>query len=316
MIYLQMGNNGLGNQLHIYALGLVLQQRYGKEKVLFDMTQATGVVRGRKMNKLKDILGTEMAEASFSKIRHVTGMRLYKCIYIGLSVIKNDDYLYGYINRLWKNRKNVSSTCVIEEGDLLEKNVAAIYKLIDNTEKDCYLVGYWQDIAFSKQEVEYIRENIRINHSTDAYKVYASKMESTNSVSLHIRRGDYRRKESTIQFCTCHKSYYDKAMAYMESLDKEVQYYIFSDDMDYAKKLYADRDNVTFVEGCTDYEDLLLMSKCNKNIIANSTFSFWGAFLNAHNDAVVVSPKTKYLKKINGYWKAFPMCVPEDWIVI
>ena len=79
--------------------------------------------------------------------------------------------------------------------------------------------------------------------------------------------------------------------------------YVFSDDVDYAKRLLEKYTCVEFIIGKKDYEDMYLMSMCLNNIITNSTFSFWAAFLNKNDNAIVKCPQVHYRKKVIGGWK-------------
>ena len=111
--------------------------------------------------------------------------------------------------------------------------------------------------------------------------------------SVHVRRGDYLRANNK-HHGLCSMSYYRKAMDYMKSnISIQVNFFIFSDDIQWAKNNFAD-DNIIFVSGEENdkpYEEMYLMSLCQGNILANSTFSWWAAVLNENVDKKVVSPK-------------------------
>ncbi len=106
------------------------------------------------------------------------------------------------------------------------------------------------------------------------------------SVSLHVRRGDYLvRPETNIVTA----AYYRKAMEFVEAMVAKPCYFVFSDDLPYCKNLFQG-ENVSFVEGCaSEIEEMHLMTLCNHSIIANSTFSWWGAWL-GDDKGLVVSP--------------------------
>jgi|TARA_R100000081_G_C4819477_1_gene178273 hypothetical protein len=101
--------------------------------------------------------------------------------------------------------------------------------------------------------------------------------------SLHVRRTDYVTKASFHPPCSM--EYYEKALSMIPG-----NVLIFSDDLDWCKETFVG-DRFTFISGNRDYQDLFLMSMCKNNIIANSSFSWWGAWLNANPDKKVIAPK-------------------------
>ena len=121
-----------------------------------------------------------------------------------------------------------------------------------------------------------------------------NEMEQRHSVSVHVRRGDYLSPENAVLFQgITTDAYYDAAMALFIAREPRTHFYLFSDDPEYLKKKYDNPDRFTIVEGNVGRESMLdiqLMSHCHGNICANSTFSFWGARLNAHPDKVTVRP--------------------------
>ncbi len=119
-----------------------------------------------------------------------------------------------------------------------------------------------------------------------------NEMEQRNSVSVHIRRGDYLDPENSALFGNiATDEYYDSAMNYFRAEDPDVHFYIFTNDPGYAREKYSDPGRYTIVEHNTGRQSLLdiqLMSHCRGNICANSTFSFWGARLNRRKDKELV----------------------------
>jgi len=125
----------------------------------------------------------------------------------------------------------------------------------------------------------------------------ASNLEKTISetiaVSLHVRRGDYVKNPQVLkEFGICSIDYYKRAIKHIEDSVDSPTYFVFSDDLAWVKKNLPVGEKVVYIQGenITDTEELTLMSKCKHNIIANSTFSWWGAWLNQNSNKIVVAP--------------------------
>jgi hypothetical protein len=149
----------------------------------------------------------------------------------------------------------------------------------------------------------------------------AQRIRSCNSVSLHIRRGDYALNDI---FGSVADAYYKSAITYIQQHVTDPHFFIFSDDVAWCKDNLK-VDKATFVDINKDedsYKDLMLMSYCNHNIIANSTFSWWGAWLNPNSSKIVLAPKQWFKATYNS--DTMPMyparlynakdIIPEGWI--
>ena len=138
-------------------------------------------------------------------------------------------------------------------------------------------------------------------------------LQQENSVSVHIRRGDYLTAENKrIHGNICTEEYYNNAMTYMREKTENPRFYIFTDDLQWAREKYKGED-ITIVDGNRDhssYVDMFLMSQCKHNIVANSTFSWWGAWINANPDKLVLAPP----KWLNNFEEAQVACA--DWVII
>src|SRR3989344_4984067 len=122
-------------------------------------------------------------------------------------------------------------------------------------------------------------------------KKLASEISGTNSVSVHIRRGDYVTNANTNQFHgLCSLDYYNKAVSFISSKQNEMELFVFSDDIEWCKENLKYDFPIHFVETNDAHSDMYLMSLCKHNIIANSSFSWWGAWLNDNFQKIVVAP--------------------------
>ncbi|MDD3894984.1 MAG: alpha-1,2-fucosyltransferase [Syntrophomonadaceae bacterium] len=166
-----------------------------------------------------------------------------------------------------------------------------IYK----TSEDVYLAGYWQSEKYFKEIEAIIRKEFIIKYEMDEKnKELAQHISNCESVSIHIRRGDYVSNPVINSFHgTCELDYYYKCCSLIENKVKDPHFFIFSDDPEWASanlKLNHPTTFITHNKQEKDYEDLRLMSLCKHNIIANSSFSWWGAWINSNTEKLVFAP--------------------------
>ena len=168
------------------------------------------------------------------------------------------------------------------------------------------LDGYFQSEKYFDEKV--VRELFSIDDITNDYidGKYGSLLKN-KTVSVHVRRGDYLPRIG--RHPVCGMSYYNKAFEYFED---DNLFLIFSDDIEWCKNNFKG-NNFIFIENELDYIDLYLMSLCGDNIICNSTFSWWGAWLNNNKNKKVISPKIWFGEKKPLNTKDL-YC--ENWIVI
>ncbi len=135
-----------------------------------------------------------------------------------------------------------------------------------------------------------------------------------NSVSIHLRGGDYVQGDKSNFHGTCSPEYYTGAIQYIKDKISNPHFYIFTDDIGWAKKYINFPEPYTFISDSTHlvHEELILMSQCEHNIIANSTFSWWAAWLNNNPEKIVIAPK----KWFNNQDIPSDDIVPASWITI
>ena len=156
------------------------------------------------------------------------------------------------------------------------------FNLLPPPERDLIILnGYWQ----SPRYFSHCREKV-----LDAFGFPYKKIE--NTVSVHVRVGDYVLYPDKHPVIT--NEYIYQSLFYLKNLNKFDKVVVFSDDIPYCKKIFEpfrqENWNIEYSEGRTEIEDLIYMSNCTHNIIANSTFSWWGAYLNQNPDKIVISP--------------------------
>ena len=153
-----------------------------------------------------------------------------------------------------------------------------------------YLLGYWQSELYFDNIREEIKKVFTFPKITDDNNLNAlNKIRNTNSVSIHVRRGDYEQSEV---FKVCTLKYYKNAIGFIRKKVVSPLFFVFSDDIEWCKDNF-DGDEFIFLNfnrGENSFRDMQLMSECKHHIIANSTFSWWGAWLGETVDSVIVAP--------------------------
>ena len=185
---------------------------------------------------------------------------------------------------------------------------------IKNIQRDCYLSGYWQSEKYFLDAASVIRADFAFKLSLEASNtVLAEQICKVNSVSLHVRRGDYASNpKTTATHGLCTLDYYQAAVRYVSERVEHPQFFIFSDDIDWVKgnlKVDFPCQYVDHNYGDKSYNDMHLMSLCRHQIIANSSFSWWGAWLNANPDKIVVAPKKWFVNENNT-----ADLLPQGWV--
>ena len=190
-----------------------------------------------------------------------------------------------------------------------EKDEFVFDQGVFNLKTDTYFYGYWQNEKYFKKYRRELLEIFKLKDIHPQTKEYQQKINESESVSLHIRRGDYINSNHD----TCDMDYYNKAVMKILKINKQTHFFIFSDDIYWAKNNLNFIDHKTFIvleSKIPDHEEMYLMSQCKHNIIANSSFSWWGAWLNSNSEKKVIAPK-KWLKssKLNTN-----DLIPSSWI--
>lgn len=167
---------------------------------------------------------------------------------------------------------------------------------LNDVAPESYLVGYWQSEKYFSDVATQIRRDFTFRLPMNAPNTeVAAQISSVNAVSLHVRRGDYANNpNTTATHGLCSLDYYRNAVRRISEQVSQPHFFVFSDDIDWVK----DNLNVDFPcqyvshnQGIESYNDMRLMSMCQHHIIANSSFSWWGAWLNPQANKIVVAPQ-------------------------
>ena len=179
------------------------------------------------------------------------------------------------------------------------------------------LFGYFQNETYFKAFSEDLRKDFEfIVPFNDENAIMTQKIASTNSISVHIRRGDYLNPD--VNLALLNITYYQEAISYIKQNVESPVFYIFSDDINWVREnLDLSQTEHVFIDwnkGADSFRDMQLMSLCKNNIIANSSFSWWGAWLNNNPDKIVIAPGTWYKNETKeDYPNGF---IPEKWIIL
>ncbi len=258
-------SGGLGNQMFQYALYLHYQS-LGVPVKIDDMTEY--VTEKKRFPQLR-LFGITYRKASREEVVHWT-----------------DSYmdLPSRIRRKLTGRK----TRWVMDPYHYEPGIAGL--------KDAYLYGWWQSEKYFKEIEDTVRRAFAFPASFQAglnegNRRYLARIEADISVGVHVRRGDYLEVDE-VYGGICTPAYYKKAMNLLREKQPGCRFFLFSNDIEWVKE-HMEEEDVTVVEENGEgsgFTDLYLMSRCKHNIIANSSFSWWGAWLNENPDKLVVAP--------------------------
>lgn len=183
--------------------------------------------------------------------------------------------------------------------------------------QNSYLIGYWQNVKFFAGKEEIIKQDFMFRNLPDeSNTLLINRIKKCESVAIHIRRGDFK---NLPVLGTIDPEYYIKAINYLiEKLDKPALFF-FSDEMEWVKEnfntinsdcsiYYVDINNSTG----SDVDDLRLMSNCKHNIVGNSTFGWWGAWLNSNPGKIVIAPEKLFADPaIDNQLQGM---IPDNWV--
>lgn len=289
---------GLGNQLFEYAMARRLALRRNAElrldlSPLTDKKDSTHTPRHYGLGLFPALHGQPLAAAAATQLERTTqpAYRLYNKVrrLLGLTPA----FLY------------------IGEGGFFSPNQEVLAG--GPPAQLLYLEGYWQNEQYFADIAPLLRQELAFPAFTEARnQQVAQRMQHSPrpTVSLHVRRGDYAQFTA---FGMCSVEYYERALAYMQQHLSEPVFFVFSDDIAWARAhlpLPATTEFIDWNQGADSYRDMQLMSLCQHHIIANSSFSWWGAWLNSNPAKLVVCPTV---------WMAAPIVhteqvVPASWV--
>lgn len=287
---------GLGNQLFQYAAGRALARRLGGRLVL-DCTLISGLDRRFVLDRyaidaeiVRDVPGKP--HRRYFRIPGPLGRRLTDAFHDRVPTTHRID---GHAFKVFGEKRDFTYD-------------PRFAKLTGSV----YLIGYWQSYRYFEDAADLIRGEIRPAWPlSDANRNWLRSIESANAVSLHVRRGDYLTHKGPPLVCAL--SYYEAALQHARRVLQEPRFFVFSDDIAWCRKIFAAPD-MAFVDsnGPDDaVDDLRLMAACRHHITANSSLSWWGAWLARHPAQVVIAPDPWV-----PWVPANPDLIPKHWITL
>ncbi len=288
---------GLGNQMFQYALGKALSIKTGEKLLLDTGTYGahTDHIYYRKFGLSNFAIAADIATAE--EIDHAK-------------------YLFpGPIGKLIRKIR------IAFEYRVLRRHHTKFEPSLLRKTGDMYLEGFFQSDKYFKDIRNVIVKEFSLKKpfSTGAQEIAKAIQKTNNSVSLHVRRGDYVAGAENIRIygTHCNQEYYEKSLVLLAKETKEkgmLSVFVFSDDIEWVKKNIRIPPPTTYVSetAAPDYERMMLMSLCQSHIIANSTFGWWPAWLNSKPGKIVVAPSIW----IPGIDLPADDILPPEWIRI
>jgi hypothetical protein len=264
---------GLGNQMFQFAAGRALSLAH-KTELLLDVSEFSHYQRHHGF-ELATVFCCPLALAKPEDLRSVLGWQSSKLAQRLLAsrrfrFLRSDRFLIEPHFHYWQG--------------------------LNKATPPFYMVGYWQSERYFAHVADVIRKDFTFRQPlTGQNQRLAEKISSVNAVSLHVRRGDYANDPKTIAVHgLCPIEYYRDAVQYIADRVEEPNFFIFSDDPQWVRAHLRIPFPCSYVEqnrGAESYNDMRLMSMCKHHIIANSTFSWWAAWLDDRPDKIVIAPK-------------------------
>ena len=223
--------------------------------------------------------------------------------------------LYWHAIRLFPKRMRPPLLRMVGMNEVkVAENFVFYPEVLQSKRKNELFMGTWQSERYFEGAEDDIRKAFGFKEEllNEATRELRNTIENCNAASLHVRRDDYLSTTYAYGFGgICTTAYYQNAIAYMKEKTIDPAFFVFSDDINWCRE-NLDVEGATFVDcnhGDESWQDMFLMSKCKHNIIANSSFSWWGAWLNNNTNKIVVAP--------DRWWNGLKDdVVPETWIRI
>jgi hypothetical protein len=282
---------GLGNQMFQYAAGRALSLKNG-QALRLDVSgfSGYGLHQGFELQRVFNIPAEIATEA---EVRSILGWQFAPGI------------------RRILARPGMAALC--RKGFVVEPHFH-YWPDVKQVPRDCYLAGYWQSEKYFLDIAPVIRADFTFRHPLVSLNAeLAEQIGTVNAVSLHVRRGDYAKNpKTTATHGLCSLDYYRAAIRHISDRIEQPCFFIFSDDIGWVKDNLKTDYPCQYIEhnqGSESYNDMHLMSLCRHHIVANSSFSWWGAWLNPNPDKIIIAPEKWFANETNTQ-----DLIPQGWV--
>jgi hypothetical protein len=274
---------GLGNQMFQYAFYYALSKRFKRVKADLTGFESYTLHNGYELER---VFNVSLTKASSFEVTLYTNQKR--------------DFLT-------RKMRQILGTKNVYYG---EKQFYGFEPTVFNDPNARYFWGYWQNINYFIDVEQDLRNSLIFRPAlSPRNSELLTSIKASNAVSIHVRRGDYLK--DPLLSGVCDLNYYLTAIKMVRAEVEEAKFFVFSDDIDWCKAhlglefaIYVDWNS-----GMESYIDMQLMSNCKHHIISNSTFSWWGAWLNSSATKIVISP-SKWLNEA-GY--DYSGIIPKEW---
>ncbi len=291
---------GIGNQLFQYAFVRSLSKKLN-QKFKLDLSWYRDY---NKFEKTNDPNAATKREYLLDKFN--IKENLLNPVYLSISYRLNNSPILNKIIEYPPLR--YFSYSIVAESDFNINKIQGLHNI--------YLTGFWQNSDLIEEFSGVIKEEFALkNKLSEESKILLEKIESTNSVAVHIRRGDLlSRPVAVAEQPSSSEQYYYNAINKIKEKVENPEIFIFSDDINWVKNNHKFDIPTTYIDNeGPDFEHFKLMCNCKHQIIANSTFSWWAAWLNNYQEKIVISPKWWYRDPIKN---ESIIRIPQNWIVL
>lgn len=297
---------GLGNQMFQYAFGRYIEELF-KENVYFDISKYKF-----ENNETREF---ELFSFNICKEWKQLPLKRNRISRLGIQYILYCIITAPYV-KLNSYRIKINKDTLFDSTYQNLINSIGFYRVhfgpYATPQKSLFKIktvrGHWFWPEMVKKMDKTIRKELRvIKPISEDNQFFLDKINSTNSVGVHIRRGDY----VTLGLVVCDINYYIKCIYKMKSLVADPTFFIFSDDIQWVKdNLKIENTNLVFIDNNnTSPDDMRLLYSCNHFIMSNSTFSWWGAYLGSHPQKIVIVPEFWSIQKKRS------KLILDEWIV-
>lgn len=296
---------GLGNQMFQYAYSVFLREKYG-EQIRFSQFYLKRENAGRKLS--------------------IQNLNIKELIYLNPIFEKLIGYYYKlkllfYEKRVPEKNGLLGDQNILflaQKGLIISRDIYKYFDIPINSRYIKYVDCYFQSEKYFIKYKDIIKKELRVNENkkiNSNNKKILDMIKNTESVCIHVRRGDYASDQWKDVLLICDENYYRAAINYIKNKKPYSKFFLFSnshEDIEWIKKNYKLDEDIIYVDlnNC-DYEDLRLMYNCKNFILSNSSYSWWAQYLSFNNNNIVIAPSkwTKINLDTNDIYM-------KDWMIL